>query len=142
MFYLEDGLNKEAFRVAVVAGKGESLAHDPAAWYTLDMDDKVDSFGDLCFGVGEGRLGMASHDEIGEAMQGFLGRVGVDRSQRTRMAGVEGIEQRACFDSAHFPRMIRSGRQRRADFRRSSKVMLALNVSVWHSAGRMFGFWI
>ena len=37
--------------------------------------------------------------------------------------------------------MMRSrSRQRRADFRRSSKVILALNVSVWHSVGRMFGF--
>jgi protein phosphatase len=38
------------------------------------------------------------------------------------------------------PRMIRSGRQRSADFSRSSKAMLALKVSVWHSTDRRFGF--
>ena len=40
------------------------------------------------------------------------------------------------------PRMMRSGRHRRADFKRSSKVTADLNVSVWHSTARMFGFWI
>ena len=44
--------------------------------------------------------------------------------------------------SISFPRMILSGRQRRADFKRSSKEMLALKVSVWHSTARMFGFWM
>ena len=40
------------------------------------------------------------------------------------------------------PRMIRSGRQRRADFKRSSNEIRALKVSVWHSTASTFGFWI
>src|ERR1039457_1903853 len=38
--------------------------------------------------------------------------------------------------------MIRSGRQRNADFNKSSKVTDALKVSVWHSTARTFGFWM
>ena len=58
-FKLQNGFDLEAFCVAVVAGKGESFAHDPASWYTLDVDDEVDRIGDLCLDVGKGRLGMA-----------------------------------------------------------------------------------
>ena len=100
--YLEDGLNKEAFRVAVIAAKRQDLADDAAARLTLDMDDEIDSFSDLGFGIGERGLRVAAHHEIGETMKGFLGRVGVDRSQRTCMARVEGIEQRSRLDSADF----------------------------------------
>ena len=105
-------------------------------WLTFDMDDKIDGFSDLGFGIGEGGLRVATHDQIGEAREGFFCRVGVDRRQRSRMAGIEGIEQRSRLDSAHFPEMIRSGRQRRADFSKSSKEILALKVSVWHSAAQ------
>ena len=42
------------------------------AWLTLDMDDKIDGFSDLGFGVGERGLRVASHDQIGEAREGFL----------------------------------------------------------------------
>jgi hypothetical protein len=68
----------------------------------LDMDDEIDGFPDLSFGVGEGRLRMVPHDEIGETAEGLFRRIGVDRSQRTGVAGVEGIEQRSRLDSAHF----------------------------------------
>ena len=81
MLHLEDGLNKEAFRVAVVAAKRKHFADNAAAWLTLNMDDKIDSFSDLGFGIGEGALRVAAHDEIGEAVKGFLGRVRMDRSQ-------------------------------------------------------------
>ena len=54
MFYLEDGFNKEAFRVAVVAAKRKHLADNAAAWLRFDMDYKVADFCDLGFGVGEG----------------------------------------------------------------------------------------
>jgi hypothetical protein len=49
--YLEDGLNKEAFRVAVIAAKRKDLADNAAAWLTFNMDDKIDSFCDLGFGM-------------------------------------------------------------------------------------------
>ena len=68
----------------------------------LDMDDKIDGFSDLRFGIGEGGLRVAAHDQIGEAREGFLCRVGMDCRQRSRMASVEGIEQRSRLDSAHF----------------------------------------
>ena len=71
-------------------------------WLTLDMDDKIDGFSDLRFGIGEGGLRVATHDQIGEAAEGFLCRVGMDCRQRSRMASVEGIEQRSRLDSAHF----------------------------------------
>jgi hypothetical protein len=80
MLYLEDGLNKEAFRVAVTAAKRKYLADNAAARLPLDMDDKVDSFCDLGFGIGEGVLRVTAHHEIGETVKGFLRGVGVDRS--------------------------------------------------------------
>jgi hypothetical protein len=80
MLYLEDGLNKEAFRVAVIAAKRKHLADNAAAWLTFNMDDKIDSFCDLSFGIGERALRVTAHHEIGETVKGFLRRVGVDRS--------------------------------------------------------------
>ena len=80
MFYLEDGLNKEAFRVAVIAAKRKHLADNAAAWLTFNMDDKIDGFCDLGFGIGERALRVTAHHEIGETVEGFLRRVGVDRS--------------------------------------------------------------
>jgi hypothetical protein len=79
MLYFEDGLNKEAFRVAVIAAKRKHLADNAAAWLTLNMDDKIDSFCDLGFGIGERALRVSSHHEIGETVKGFLRRVCVDR---------------------------------------------------------------
>jgi hypothetical protein len=80
MLYLEDGLNKEAFRVAVIPAKRKHLADNAAARLPLDMDDKIDSFCDLGFGIGKRALRVTAHYEIGETVKGFLGRVGVDRS--------------------------------------------------------------
>jgi hypothetical protein len=82
--------------------EGEHFADDAAARLALDMHDKIDGFCNLGFGIGEGRLRVVAHDQIGEAMQGLLRRIGVDRRERSGMAGVEGIEQRARLDSAHF----------------------------------------
>jgi hypothetical protein len=101
--YFEDELNKEAFRVAVIAAKRKHLADNAAAWLTFNMDDEIDRFCDLGFGIGEGALRVTAHHEIGETVKGFFRGVGVDRSHRTRMARVEGIEQRSCLDSADFP---------------------------------------
>ena len=71
-------------------------------WLTLDMDDEIDGFSDLSFGVGEGGLRVATHDQIGEAREGFRCRVGMNCRERSGVASVEGIEQRSRLDSAHF----------------------------------------
>jgi len=44
------------------------------------MDDKIDSFCDLGFGIGERALARDCASRIGETVKGFLRRVGVDRS--------------------------------------------------------------
>ena len=62
MLYLEDGLNQEAFHVAVIAAKSKHLADNAAAWLTFNMDDKIDGFSDLRFGIGESGLRVATHD--------------------------------------------------------------------------------
>ena len=102
MLHLEYRLDQEALRVAVVSTKGQDFADNAAARLPLDMDDEINGFSDLRFGIGEGGLRVATHDQIGEASEGFLCRVGMDRRERTRMASVEGIEQRSRLDSAHF----------------------------------------
>src|ERR1019366_8533180 len=102
MLHLEHRLNQEALRIAVVSTKGQDFAHDATARLPLEMDDEINGFSDLRFGIGEGGLRVAAHDQIGEASEGFLCRVGMDGRQRTSMASVEGIEQRSRLDSAHF----------------------------------------
>ena len=67
----------------------------------LDMDDEIDGLSDLGFDVLEGRLRVAAQNEIGKAAKRLCGRVGMDGGERTGVAGVEGIEQRARLDSAH-----------------------------------------
>ena len=71
----------EAFRVAIVAGKGEHFADDAAAWLTFNMDNKIDSFSDLCLCVCLGRLRMVTHNEIGKTMQGLFCGVRMDGCQ-------------------------------------------------------------
>src|SRR5208282_6474424 len=102
MFHLEYRLDEEAFGVAVVAAKAQHFADDATARLALDMHHEIDGFCNLSFGVGEGRLRVVAHHQIGEAMQGLLRRIGMDRRERSGVAGVEGIEQRAGLDSAHF----------------------------------------
>jgi len=80
MFHLEYWVDEEAFRVAVVAAKRKHLADNAAAWLTFNMDDKIDSFCDLGFGIRECALRVTAHHEIGETVKGLLRRVGVDRS--------------------------------------------------------------
>ena len=72
MLHLEYGLNKEPFGVPVVADHPQHFADDTATRLTLDMDDEIDGFSDLRFDIGECRLGVAAHDEIGEAMEGLF----------------------------------------------------------------------
>src|SRR5208337_1659088 len=101
MFHLEYRLDQESFRVAVVAPKAQHFADDAAARLALDMHHEIDGLRNLGFGVGKGRLRMVAHDQIGEAMQGLLRRIRMDRRERSGMTSVEGIEQRAGLDSAH-----------------------------------------
>ena len=79
ILHFEDGVNKEAFHVAVIAAKSKHLADNAAAWLTFNMDDKIDSFCDLGFGIAESALRVTAHHKIGETVKGFLRRVGVDR---------------------------------------------------------------
>src|SRR5208337_2418409 len=99
--YLEYRLDQEAFRVAVVSPKGQDLTDNAAAILPLDMDDEIKGFSDLRFGIREGGLSVATHDQIGEAREGFRCRVGMNCRERSCMAGIEGIEQRSRLDSAH-----------------------------------------
>jgi hypothetical protein len=80
MLYLEYWVDQEAFHVAVIAAKRKHLADNAAAWLTFNMDDKIDGFCDLGFGIGERALRVTAHHEIGETVKGFLRRIGVDRS--------------------------------------------------------------
>src|SRR5437879_13895885 len=81
MFHLEHWLDQEALRVTVVSTERQHLADDSVAGLTLDMYNKIDSFSDLRFGVGESCLRVVAHDQIGETAEGFLRRVGVNRRQ-------------------------------------------------------------
>src|SRR5208337_4091017 len=102
MFHLEYRVDQEAFGIAVVPAKRQDFAEDSAPWSTFDMDDEINGFCDFSFGVGEGGLRVVAHHQIGEASEGFLCRVGVDRRERSRVAGIEGIEQRARLNTTHF----------------------------------------
>src|ERR1700683_206068 len=102
MFHLEHRFNQEAFRIAVVSAKRQHLADYAAVRLPLDMDDEINSFSDLRFGIGECSLRVATHDQIGETAKGLLCRVGMNGRQRTCMASVEGIQQRSRLDSTHF----------------------------------------
>ena len=66
MFHLEDRLDQEALGVPVVSTKRQHFAEDAAPWLPLNMDDKINGFPDLGFGVGEGGLRVVAHDQIGE----------------------------------------------------------------------------
>ena len=63
--HLEHRFDQEAFRVAIVSPKGQDLSDNAAALLSLDMDDEINGFSDLRFGIREGRLRVATHDQIG-----------------------------------------------------------------------------
>jgi hypothetical protein len=62
MFHLEDWLDQETLGVPVVSTKCQHFADDAAPWLPLNMDDKIDGFPDLSFGIGESGLRMVAHD--------------------------------------------------------------------------------
>jgi len=100
MFHLEHRFDQKAFRIAVVSAQRQHFTDDAEARLPLDMDYEIDGFSDLRFGLGEGGLRVAAHDQIGKPVKGFLCRVGMNRRQRSSMAGVEGIEQRVLCPSS------------------------------------------
>src|ERR1700732_5006794 len=102
MFHLEDRLNQETLGVPVVSTKRQHFPKDAAPWLSLNVDDKVNGFCDLGFGVGEGGLRVVAHDQIGETTERFLCGIGMNRRERTRMAGVERIKQGSRLDSTYF----------------------------------------
>ena len=65
------------------------------------MDDVIDGLTDLGFDVLEGGLRVAAENEIGKAAERLCRGVRMDGRERSGVAGVEGIEQRARLDSAH-----------------------------------------
>src|SRR5260370_32895376 len=102
MFHLEDRLDQEALGIAVVSTNRQYFAEDAAPWLALNVDDKVNGFCDLGFGIGEAGLRVVAHDQIGETTERFLCGIGMNRRERTRMAGVERIKQGSRLDSTYF----------------------------------------
>src|SRR5579872_3315709 len=99
---LEDRFDQEALCITVVSPNSQNFTQDALAWLSFDMYDEINGFSDLSFGVGKGALGVTAHDEIGETAKGLFGGIGMDGSQRSGMARVQGIEQGSRLDSAHF----------------------------------------
>jgi hypothetical protein len=62
MFHLEDRLDQEALGVPVVSTNRQDFPEDAAARLPLNMNDKINGFPDLGFGVGEGGLRVVAHD--------------------------------------------------------------------------------
>ncbi len=81
MLHLEHRLDQKAFRIAVVSTKRQYFPKDAATRLSFNMDDKINGFSDLGFGVGEGGWRVVAHNQIGEAPEGLLRRVGVNRCQ-------------------------------------------------------------
>ena len=79
MLALEDRFDQEALCITVVSPNSQDFTHDAPAWLSFDMNDEIDGFSDLGFGVGKGALGVTAHDEIGEAAKSLFGGIGVDR---------------------------------------------------------------
>jgi hypothetical protein len=56
MLHLEHRLDQELLRVAVVSPKGQDFADNAAARLPVDVDNEINGFSDLRFGIGEGGL--------------------------------------------------------------------------------------
>jgi hypothetical protein len=70
------------------------------------MRHEVNRLSDLCFSVGKRRLSVAAHYEICKATVCLAGRVRIDHGQRSRMNGIERIEQSLGLNSADFSEVI------------------------------------
>ena len=79
MFYLENRLYQKAFCVPVVSTNRQHFAEDAAPWLPLNVDDEINGFPDLGFGVGEGGLRVVANDQIGEPAERFLRGIRMNR---------------------------------------------------------------
>ena len=104
------------------------------------MDHVIDGLADLRFDVFERGLGVAAENEIGKSAERLCRRIRVDGGERSGVPGVQRIEQGSRLDSADFTQDYPVGPPAERDLKRSSKVMLALKVSVWHSTDSRFDF--
>jgi len=102
MLPLEDRINQKAFRVALVSTRPLQVAEDAAAICRSTCTTKPTASPIAASVFAEAGVGVVAHDQIGETAESFLCRVGMNCDHRTRMARVEGIEQRARLDSVHF----------------------------------------
>jgi hypothetical protein len=66
------------------------------------MDDKINRYYDLYFGVGQNRLSVIADDQFGEAMQRFPADFAWIVGQRTSVACIEGIKQRPRLSFPYF----------------------------------------
>jgi hypothetical protein len=79
MFHLENWLYQKAFCVSVVSTNRQHFAEDAAPGPPLHVDDKVNGFPDLGFGVGKCGLRVVAHDQIGEPAECFLRGIRMNR---------------------------------------------------------------
>ena len=89
MICLQHRVDHETLCIPVVTMNRENFAHDSVTRFAFDVDNEIDRLSDLGFGVGECGLRVAAHHQIGEAMKGFFGRVGVNSCERSRVTGIE-----------------------------------------------------
>ena len=111
---------------------------------TLDMDDKIDGFSDLSFGIGERALRVAAHDEIGEAVRAFSAELAwIVASEPAWPVLKESSSVRASIPRTS-PRMIRSGLQAESvTFNKVVERHLGLeSIGLAFRPQTMFGFWI
>ena len=72
MLHLENRLDKKALGVAVISVQCQYLADNATTRLAFDMDDEINGLANLSFSVGESRLPVIAHDEIGESTEGLL----------------------------------------------------------------------
>src|ERR1017187_10058112 len=82
-----NGLELELPGVAVVALQSKDFADQTATRFALHMDHVIDGLADLRFNVLEGRLGVAAKNEIGKSAERLCRGIGVDRGERSGVAG-------------------------------------------------------
>jgi hypothetical protein len=79
MFHLENRLYQETFCVSVVSANCQHFAEDATPRLPLNVDDKINGFPDLGFGVGESGLRVVAHDQIGEPAERFFRGIRMNR---------------------------------------------------------------
>ena len=77
------------------------LGNTAQATVSGDMDHNVDGPTAFGFDISERNSAGGAHGQLGQAPHGILCAVGVDGGERTVMAGIHRIEQRARFTAAN-----------------------------------------